>query len=243
MPGVTIYQGPSTIDGQPIFATAVWQSNNRKTGDMLQTYIMRTDLDPLLASKLGEDYSVCGDCPHKGTPTLDPQRKQAEQRICYVQLFQGPLQVYKQFVAGRYPLRDSLLARAELGRGQRIRLGTYGDPAAVPAEVWEQLLKFAKGWTGYSHQRNTPGAAFKPWMTMVSADSLQDAQSAWKRGWRTFRIVSDTSQLVKGKEVLCPASAEAGHKVQCAECMLCGGSQQAARSIAIVAHGPGKGFV
>lgn len=238
MPGALIYKGPSTIDAQPVFVAAIWGSSNRKTGNLMQTYIMRSDLDPLTASKLGEDYSVCGNCPHKGVPTLDVERSVAERRACYVNLGQGPLMVWRAYQRGNYRPADPV----ELGRGQKIRLGTYGDPAAVPASVWEQLLTHAKGWTGYTHQRYTRGAAFKPWMTMVSADSLAEAQSAWQRSYRTFRIVQSPAELVRGKEVLCPASAEAGHRTTCAKCLLCAGSQQAARSIAIVAHGAGRGL-
>lgn len=243
MPGAIIYQGPSTIDGAPIFATAVWSSSNRKTGAMVQTYIMRSDLDPLTANKLGEDYSICGNCPHKGVPTLDPARKQAEQRACYVTLAQGPLQVWKAYQRGKYSVLDNATARADIGRGQRVRLGTYGDPAAVPAEVWEQLVKFSKGWTGYTHQRDTPGADFRPWMTMVSVELLSDARTAWAKSWRTFRIIAHPDDIVRKREVLCPASAEAGKRVQCADCMLCGGAHQSAKSVAIVAHGAGRKFV
>lgn len=239
MPGSLIYEGPSMLDDAPIFVAAVWGSSNRKTGDLVQTYIMRADLDPLEASKLGEDYSICGDCGHRGEPTLDPARKQAERRSCYVLLFQGPLNVYRQYERGVYRHADP----QELGLGQRIRLGTYGDPAAVPGSVWERLLASAKGWTGYTHQMGHATAAFKPWMTMVSADNLPTAQHAWSKGYRTFRIVSHTSELIKGKEVLCPASEEAGKKTTCMNCMLCGGSQQAARSVAIVAHGAGRNFL
>lgn len=229
MPGALIFQGPSLLDGAPIFVAAIWGSSNRKTGSLVQTYVMRSDIDPLAANKYGEDFSICGDCPHKGVPTLDVERSVAERRACYVNLGQDPLQVWKAYQRGKYPVHDSPQVRRELGRGQKIRLGSYGDSAAVPAEVWEQLLTHAKGWTGYTHQRHTRGAAFKPWMTMVSADSLGEARSAWQRGWRTFRIVQSPAELVRGKEVLCPASAEAGHRTTCANCMLCAGSQQAKR--------------
>jgi hypothetical protein len=240
MPGSLIYEGPSMLDAQPIFVAAVWSSSNRKTGDMVQTYIMRSDINPLDASKYGEDYSICGDCKLRGEPTLNPKRKQAKRRPCYVNLGQGPLIVWRQYEKGAYRHCTSL---EELGMHQQVRLGTYGDPAAVPAHVWERLISKAKGWTGYSHQMGHATAAFKPWMTMVSADDLPAAQHAWSKGYRTFRIVSHTSELIKGKEVLCPASKEAGHKATCSTCMLCAGSQQAARSIAIVAHGNGAGFI
>jgi len=242
MPGITIYNGPSMIDGAPIFVAAVWSSTNRKTGDMVQTYIMRSDMDPLVANKLGEDYSICGDCKHKGVPTLDPERKLAEKRSCYVNMGQGPLIVFKQYQKGAYPLRDTPTDIEDLGWGQRIRLGTYGDPAAVPSHIWAKLISKAKGWTGYTHQSGHATADVQPWMTMVSADTLEGAKQAWARSYRTFRVIKDVSEIVKGKEVLCPASEEAGRKATCSTCMLCAGSQQAARSVAIVAHGTGSKY-
>ena len=46
-----IYQGPSLIDGSPIVAIAIAQSGNVKTGNMVQTYIIRADMSPMEASK------------------------------------------------------------------------------------------------------------------------------------------------------------------------------------------------
>ena len=75
---------------------------------------------------------------------------------------------------------------------------------------------------------------------MTSADSLPMAQNAWDRGERTFRVISSLADIVKGKEVLCPASEEAGKRVQCDKCKLCAGSSVKAKSVAIVAHGINK---
>ena len=242
MPGITIYNGPSMIDGAPIFVAAVWSSKNKKTGDMLQTYVMRADMNPLQANKTGEDHSICGDCKHRGVPTQDPKRKLAEKRSCYVNMGQGPLIVFKQYQKGAYPLSDTLDDVAELGQGKRIRLGTYGDPAVVPAYIWAQLISKAKGWTGYTHQSGHATADVQPLMTMISADTLEGAEKAWASKYRTFRVIRDVSEIVKGKEVLCPASEEAGRKATCSTCMLCAGSQQAARSVAIVVHGGGAKY-
>ena len=33
-----------------------------------------------------------------------------------------------------------------------IRLGSYGDPAAVPIEIWDNLCSVAANYTGYTHQ-------------------------------------------------------------------------------------------
>jgi hypothetical protein len=69
---------------------------------------------------------------------------------------------------------------------------------------------------------------------MQSADTLPQAQAAWSSGFRTFRVVHDTSHL-QPNEILCPSS----RGVQCVDCRLCGGSQVKAKSIAIVVHGNG----
>lgn len=229
MPGSVIYRGPSRIDGQPIVVVAVHATGNpnRKTGDMLQTYILRSDIDPLTANKYGEDYSICGDCTLRGTPTFDPDKKQAEQRPCYVVLGQGPMMVWKALQAGKYP--DASHNRRAIGKGRMVRIGTYGDGAAAPDIIWDELLADAVGHTAYSHNGG------KPQRYMVSADSLAQAQTAWQSKYRTFRVVKSTDEIVKGTEVECPSA----RGVQCVDCGLCAGSAVSARSIAIVVHGSG----
>ena len=51
-----IYQGPSLLDGLPIVAIATYSDKNTKTGKVLQTYIMRSDISPLDASKTGKTF-------------------------------------------------------------------------------------------------------------------------------------------------------------------------------------------
>ena len=228
MSGAVIYKGPSNFDAKPIVVIAVWSSKNSKTGDMLQTYILRSDIDPRDANKWGEDESICGQCQHRGTPTLDPTKALAEERTCYVTMGQGPLIVFNEFIAGKYPVASP---RA-VGAGRRVRIGTYGDGAAAPDYVWSELLSEAEGHTAYSHNGGDPQRY------MVSADTLAQAQGAWANGYRTFRVVRDVSEIRKN-EVLCPASKEAGHKTTCAACLLCGGASVKAKSIAIPVHGSG----
>lgn len=235
MPGAIIHRGPSLIDGKPIVVVAVWDSANRKTGNVLQTYILREDIDPVTASKYGEDESICGGCRHRGTPTFDPTKKQAEGRSCYVVLGQGPLIVFKTLKRGGYPdYSDNPTMIRALGLSAMVRIGTYGDGAAVPAQVWDNLLADAAGHTAYSHNGGDPQRY------MISADSLAQAQDAWRSKYRTFRVVRDVSEIVPGQEIECPS--ERG--VQCVDCKLCGGSAKQAKSIAIVVHGSGaKHFV
>ena len=229
MPGAIIYRGPSLIDGAPIFVAAVWSSTNRKTGNMLQTYIMRSDIDPLTASKSGADASICGACRHRGVPTDDPKLKQAKQRSCYVVLGQGPLAVYKAFKRGSYQDRTNRAGRMTLGAQMMVRIGTYGDGAAVPQNVWNDLLAMASGHTAYTHNGGDPARY------MISADSLAEAQHAWANKYRTFRIVRSTDEIIKGQEIECPS--ERG--VQCVDCRLCSGTSTRAKSIAITVHGTG----
>lgn len=187
---------------------------------------MREDINPLEASKIGADFSICGNCTMRGIPTNDPKRKIAKNRRCYVNLGQGVLIVWKAYKRGVYKFGDSVL----MGRNRFIRIGTYGDPAAVPKYVWNNLLSESETWTAYTHQKN-----WSPDICMQSADSYDQALKHWKAGRRTFRVIQNIDELDKQNETLCPASKEAGRRVQCTACKLCRGSSKA-KSIAIVEH-------
>ena len=80
MNSAIIYKGPSLLDGKPIVVIATYSTRNPKTGNALQTYILCEKIDPREASKTGADYSICGDCNLRGTPTDDPTRKIAKSR-------------------------------------------------------------------------------------------------------------------------------------------------------------------
>ena len=148
MKSAIIYNGPSLLDGKPIVVIATFSNRNKKTGAVVQTYILCRDINPLEASKTGADFTICGNCIMRGEVTTDPVRKQAKGRKCYVNLGQGVLIVWKAFQRGVYKTGSA----RDMGRGRFVRVGTYGDPAAVPAHVWEELLSEADTFTAYSHQ-------------------------------------------------------------------------------------------
>ena len=255
-----LWSGPSQIDGAPIALIAVNNSSNRKTGGMLQTYIIRTDIDPVSANRTGLDRSICGDCPLKGTVNPDKKTGTAEKRPCYVVLGQGPAMVYKSYLKGNYPAlaldyspaayditrhtieSDHCALLTAYGAGLNIRCGTYGDPAAVPSWVWKALLKQARGFTGYSHQFGAIGPGTDQDLAkfcMVSVDDYLEARGHWAQNRRTFRIVQSIAEVDRFKEVVCPATPEGGSRTNCDNCNLCAGSSVSAKSVAVVAHGSG----
>lgn len=239
-----IYSGPSKIDGSPIVAIYLQGSDNKKTGSISQVYILQADIDPITANRTGVDYGICGDCPHRGKANPNKQKGFADNRSCYVNIGQGPNQIYKAYKAGKYP-QSTLDELPSIGQDQVIRLGAYGDPLAIPSHIIRALLSKAKGHTSYTHASGLlPDATISH--SMISADTPEQALEAHNRGLRTFRVIPITQWQTKGKdsllpsEILCPASKEAGARVTCSSCLLCSGQHTKAKSIAIPAHGAGK---
>jgi hypothetical protein len=232
MNGFILYEGPSALDGAPIVVIVTGlkkKSRNEKTGDMVTTWIMRSDVAPVDALASGDDASVCGMCPHR--PALGG--------VCYVTVWQAPRQIYKSYREGIYP-RVTLAQAADAVAGRLVRLGSYGDPAAAPVAIWEALTSKAEGWTGYTHQWRTAPDAFKR-LTMASADSVAEGFTARAAGWRTFRIRDASEPVAPKLEFICPASNEAGKKTDCASCKACMGTDSKAKaSPVIIVHGAGK---
>jgi hypothetical protein len=71
----------------------------------------------------------------------------------------------------------------------------------------------------------------------VAADSEADATAAHALGWRTFRVAMPGDLARMPVESICPASAEAGKKLTCAQCLACSGATGRRGSIVIAAHG------
>lgn len=230
--GYILYEGPSAIDGAPIVVIATGfakQSDNAKTGDMIQTWILRADVSPSIAAKDGRDVSICGDCPLRFN-------SKTGKRPCYVKVWQAPRAVHEAFQRGIYPRLETQEAIAQACEGLMVRFGSYGDPYAAPFWIWQAMASKAKGWTGYTHQWRKLGADWAR-LLMASADTLDDMAEAHKRGWRTFRTTREAFANVRKLEVVCPASKEMGAKTNCAACRACMGTSSKARaSIQIAIH-------
>lgn len=230
MRGVVVYRGPSLIDGAPIVAVVSLRSTNRKTGDVPQVWILREDLPPTVAARTGADRSICGNCPLRGR-VVDGRNVG---RACYVVVHRAPASVWLAYHRGAY----RAMGRARLARlltGAFVRIGAYGDPAAVPLDVWESMLTHVRGWTAYTHQWRE-GFGLQD-LAMASCETDQDARDAIDLGYRVFRITPTGSPRLPG-HAPCPASAEQGHRLTCLECGACNGADATSRPhVQIEIHG------
>jgi hypothetical protein len=220
-----------------IVVIATLKCRNRKTGRMIQVWILRRDVSPIRAVKLGLDAAICFDCPHR-------QPKGFQGRTCYVNL-RSPQAIWKAYRRGRYPYLP-IEGYADAFTGKKIRFGAYGEPILIPIPVMEELTRVSDGWTGYTHQwRKSEYQPYRVYL-MASCDSPNDRARARGIGWRTFRVRGTYDPMEPG-EITCPASDEAGHRTQCARCRLCNGVRYAVdprKDITLLVHGSGaKNFV
>jgi hypothetical protein len=225
--GYVLQRGKSPIDGKPFVVILTTKTSNRKTGKMLQVWILREDINPVEAVATHQDVSICGGCPH---------RKQLDgTRSCYVNVGQAPLSVWKAYKRGVYGQLSDLCP--EHLEGRKIRWGAYGDPAIISPTLVALLNDHAAGHTGYTHQWRWPWAQWCKGVFQASCDGLADYLDASAHGWKTFAVIPKGSQAYSGK--LCPATAE-GSKAQCLTCALCDGGKT---DIFVEAHGTGAKYI
>lgn len=218
--GFILYDGPSMLDGAPIVVIATLSTSNRKTGDMVQTWIIRSDIDPVTSSKMGKDVSICGNCPHR----------QNTGGACYVNIGQAPNQIYKSYIRGRYAKFDIELHGQYLS-SRKVRLGAYGDPSAVPFDIFKTITEIAQSHTGYTHQiahKNFDKRYLS--ICQVSADTPKQALKYQSMGAKTFRVALPNDGLFDN-EIECLADSKG---LQCVDCGLCDGQT---KNIAIAVHG------
>jgi len=229
--GVIVYQGPSLINGAPIVAIITGltrKSKNPKTGrDTVHMWILADNIAPTEAWRCDADKCVCGDCPLRKTEN--------GKRVCYVQLHQAPLAVWRAYKNGAYPtLAEYPEALEKVAQAKLLRLGAYGDPAAVPFDAVKPLLDVAQKWTGYTHQWRQPFAA--PWKNYLQAscETPIDAAKAMNEGWKYYRVLTpDAEPLMLEHECLSSKGKS------CEDCGLCNGRYA---NMYIRVHGSGKKF-
>ena len=194
--GMILYEGPSLLDGKPIVVIATFRSRNRKTGArVIQTWIIRADKDPRDVVAEERAFSICGSCPLVGT-------------ACYVLVHNAPLSVWNKYMRGGY-------SYGTLPEGM-LRMGSYGDPGAVPLEIWTSALEGRDG-VGYTHQYLMPHMQAYRGILMASTDTMAQSIVALSMGWRVFAV----GHIPPGA-VQCLADAKG---LTCAQCRICNGNR------------------
>lgn len=198
-------------------------SDNRKTGDMIQIWILVRACDPVQAIKSGLDRLICGNCRHRGDGF--------QKRSCYVNVQHAPLGIWRAWRAGHY----APLQYLSIFSGRRVRFGAYGDPTWLPLPLALAIAGVASGHTGYTHQWRKP--SLQPWRSilMASVDTTAELLIARSMGWSTFRVSPDLDH--HSMETLC-ASDRNG--TPCVDCLACAGSRAGQRAVFIPAHGSGR---
>jgi len=220
-----------------VFTGFAKTSANAKTGDMIQSWILDRRDNPVKISKDCKDKSICGDCP----------QRHSKGGGCYVTLMHGPRAVYAAYKRGNYTKLDfenagHLKLLKKVFKTTSLRIGSYGDPTALPYSFWEKFISVfgVKQWTGYTHSwRKNTNQSFKN-ILMASADNESEASLAQKKGWRTFRVRGPEDPILS-KEFQCPASNEENKRLSCDECLSCYGTKQDAKAqaanVTIISHG------
>ena len=191
-------------------------SENRKTGDMAQVYILRADVRPVEAVATGADVSTCGNCPLR--PTLATGAK------CYVNT--GWLGKLWDSIPNLPRLNPVAVGDWLESSKLELREGAYGDPAMIPNWIRRELNR-GRG-TSYTHQWNEswidPNASD---YSMASVQTVDEKNAANAMGYRTYRV---TSGDLEPDEILCP---EITSGANCKDCGLCAGNRVQAKNIVI----------
>ena len=118
-----------------IVVIATLKTRNRKTGQMIQVWILNRHISPMDAMQSGATRAICFDCPHMGDGT-------GKNRSCYVNL-RYVQAIWKAYQRGRYAfLLESDYARVFAGKA--VRFGAYGEPVLLPLEKFAAIERFEK---------------------------------------------------------------------------------------------------
>ena len=230
--GFVLYSGKSLLSDQRIVAIATLYSANSKTGDMVQLWILPAETSPLDALRHNDNLGVCGRCVLQGA--FDPKLGKMVNRVCYVNVGQAPQAIWQAHKRGRYPTYNRR-RHSNLIRGRKVRLGAYGDPAALPIRILRDLVSLSAGHAAYTHQAfsiDRRRADLLAELCMISCETPAQHQEAVKRGWRPFTVIRADQQPPAGA-VECPFYS---HQVQCESCLLCGGTSRRAKPVYVIAH-------
>jgi len=211
------------INNEPIVVIATLESDNPKTGNMVQIWFLLENHAPHHAVKTGLDAStVCQGC------------KFASGNGCYVRTYQAPLSIWKAWKRGNYP---SLFPHqyTSVFTGRKVRFGAYGNPSIMPVSMVKAIASVSSGWTGYFHDWKTnPYANEYAKYFMASTETESSYRLAMSLNYRVFHVSPD-------KPAGMQECLNTLQDTSCIKCNLCNGlTKSRAPSIWIDPHGSGK---
>jgi len=213
-----------------LFCVATVDSDNLKTGNMIQLWIMSRNVHPVESRRTGHDATLqCQGCPH------------ASNEGCYVSPL-ALMAIYRTYKAGNYKHLE--LGTPEWGAfftGASVRFGAYGNPSMLPLSLVSDIVERCYSHTGYMHDWNImPVDLAKAYGRFFMASTEpSNVAFAHNLGLRTFTVVPEApSDRSLGIECLADKSG-----LQCIDCGLCDGNSRSLNrsiplpSVWIKAHG------
>ena len=220
--GFIIHEGSKNGEKYAVIATL--KTSNRKTGNMIQLWIILSDHSPVDGVKSGLDaLTICTGC------------KFASGNGCYVNVGQAPLQIWKSYKANKYPKLDPFLYD-NVFNGRKVRFGAYGNPSLIPLSIIKMITEVCDGWTGYFHdwqQMSKQKAQAYGQYFMASTETNDSVRRAKEKNLRFFHVSPE-----QPKDTIECLSDSRG--LSCDLCQLCKGNRIGAKSIWINPHGSKK---
>lgn len=208
-----------------IVVISTFGSQNPKTGNMNQIWILYRHESPSQAVKSGLDSHICGDCKHRP----------ANGGSCYVNVAHAPQTIWKAYKRGNYKHIDDIKGWQYLFEDEPVRFGAYGDPSLIDIDLVETIVNLSSRYTGYTHfWHKTDKQEYRKYF-MASVETPMEYYLAKSLGWRMFIVIGDGSDIPLDT-IECPNQADP--KIQCANCGLCNGSNgNSKKHIYINVHG------
>ena len=202
------------------------KSDNRKTGEMLQTYLLDK---ATLTSEPKVFGTKCAECPMVSKCYVNQDKMSVRRTL--KKLINGEACSYK------FSTLEEVLP---LLRGQRVRLGTYGDPSALPLHDLKKICEVSQGWTGYTHFWKEIASNYSLYL-MASVEDLSGELLAHSLGYLTFRVLlkEDETLEVSSKSIQClnVENDKTLVSLQCVDCLICSGTKgRGKKSVYIEEH-------
>lgn len=202
-----IHETPSIV------AIVTRKSKNRKTGNMLQIWLLEKDKHPSESRSSGTDTeTTCKGCPL------------AKRQGCYVE--DKPLiAIWKAYKRGSYkPLAFGSPEWETFWEGEAVRFGAFGNPSLLPLAMVSDIVSRSRRHTGYFHDWHFMPVEMaisygKFFMASVEPHRIAQAKSL---GLRFFATLPEGKPAPRGA-IECLSDSKG---LSCSECGLCDGTNR-----------------